>query len=130
MRTREMVQDIQRRQVASATTVPDTTAEFWGDPYFPPLPRKPVNERLFGLMREAAGEVGFEARDIVSGGGSDGNHTGQLVPTIDGMGIGGDGAHTEREVAVLASLPGRAAALALFPDAWPDRIDGIMAGDA
>jgi len=118
------------RQVASATTVPDTTAEFWGDPYFPPLPRKPVNERLFGLMREVAAEVGFEARDIVSGGGSDGNHTGQLVPTIDGMEIGGDGAHTEREVAVIASLPERAAALALFLDAWPDRIDGIIAVDA
>ena len=118
------------RQVASATTVPDTTAEFWGDPYFPPLPRKPVNERLFGLMREVAAEVGFEARDIVSGGGSDGNHTGQFVPTIDGMGIGGDGAHTEREVAVIASLPERAAALALFLDAWPDRIDGIIAVDA
>jgi glutamate carboxypeptidase len=117
------------RQVASATTVPDTTAEFWGDPYFPPLPRKPVNERLFGLMREVAAEVGFEARDVVSGGGSDGNHTGQIVPTIDGMGIGGDGAHTEREVAILASLPERASALALFLHAWPDRIDGIIAGE-
>ena len=116
------------RQVAAATTVPDTTAEFWGDPYFPPLPRKPVNERLFGLMREAAAEVGFEARDIVSGGGSDGNHTGQIVPTIDGMGIGGDGAHTEREFGVLSSLPERASALALFLHAWPDRIDGIISG--
>ena len=109
--------------------MPDTTAEFWGEPYFPPLPRKPVNERLFGLMREAAAEVGFEARDIVSGGGSDGNHTGQIVPTIDGMGIGGNGAHTEREFGVLASLPERAKALALFLHAWPGRIDGILAGD-
>jgi glutamate carboxypeptidase len=118
------------RQVASATTVPDTTAEFWGEPYFPPLPRKPVNERLFALMQEAASEVGFEARDIVSGGGSDGNHTGQIVPTIDGMGIGGDGAHTEHEFAVLSSLPERASALALFLHAWPDRIDGIINGEA
>jgi len=116
------------RQVAAATKVPDTTAQFWGDPYFPPLPRKPVNERLFALMREVAAEVGFAARDIVSGGGSDGNHTGQLVPTIDGMGIGGDGAHTEREFAVVASLPERAKALALFLHAWPDRIDGILSG--
>ena len=116
------------RQVATANTVPDTTAEFWGEPYFPPLPRKPVNERLFGLVREVAAEVGFEARDVVSGGGSDGNHTGQLVPTIDGMGIGGNGAHTEREFGVLASLPERAKALALFLHAWPGRIDGILAG--
>ena len=116
------------RQVAAASTVADTTAEFWGEPYFPPLPRKPVNERLFGLMREAAAEVGFEARDIVSGGGSDGNHTGQIVPTIDGMGIGGNGAHTEHEFGVLATLPERAQALALFLHAWPDRIDGILTG--
>jgi glutamate carboxypeptidase len=117
------------RQLAAGTTVPDTTAEFWGEPYFPPLARKPVNERLFGLMREAAAEAGFEARDIVSGGGSDGNHTGQIVPTIDGMGIRGNGAHTEWEVGVLESLPERAKALALFLHAWPERIDGILSGE-
>jgi len=50
------------------------------------------------------------------------------VPTIDGMGIGGDGAHTEREFAVLSSLTERASALALFLHAWPDRIDGIISG--
>jgi len=116
------------RQIAHHSTVPDTTTEFWGDPYFPPLPAKPVNERLFGLMREVAATVGFEARSIVSGGGSDGNHTGQIAPTIDGMGIRGDGAHTEREFAVLDSLPERAKALALFLHAWPERIDAILKG--
>jgi glutamate carboxypeptidase len=80
-------------------------------------------------MREAAAEAGFEARDIVSGGGSDGNHTGQIVPTIDGMGIRGNGAHTEWEVGVLESLPERAKALALFLHAWPERIDGILSGE-
>jgi glutamate carboxypeptidase len=116
------------RQLAAATTVPDTTAEFWGEPYFPPLARKPVNERLFGLMQEAAAEAGFEAHDIVSGGGSDGNHTGQIVATLDGMGIRGNGAHTEWEVGVLESLPERAKALALFLHAWPERIGGILSG--
>jgi len=116
------------RQIATHATVPDTTTEFWGDPYFPPLPSKPVNERLFGLLKEVASTVGFEARYIVSGGGSDGNHTGQIAPTIDGMGIGGDGAHTEREFAVLSSLPERAKALALFLHSWPERIDAIIAG--
>ncbi len=115
-------------QIAECSTVPDTTAEFWGDPYFPPLPRKRVNERLFGLVQAAARTVGFEAREIVSGGGSDGNHPGQIAPTIDGMGIRGDGAHTEREFAVLESLPERAKALALFLHAWPARIDAILAG--
>jgi glutamate carboxypeptidase len=117
------------RQIAANATVPDTTAELWGEPNFPPLPRKPVNESLFGLMREVAARVGFEAADIVSGGGSDGNHTGQIVPTIDGMGIGGNGAHTEHEFAVLSTLTERAQALALFLDAWPGRIDGILGGE-
>ena len=39
------------------------------------------------------------------------------------------GAHTEREFGVLSSLPERAKALALFLHAWPERIDGILAGD-
>ena len=116
------------RQIAAHSTVPDTTTEFWGEPYFPPLPRKPVNERLFGLVQEIAARVGFDARDIVSGGGSDGNHTGQVAPTIDGMGIGGDGAHTEREFAIVDSLSERAAVLALFLHTWPDRIEGILNG--
>jgi glutamate carboxypeptidase len=107
------------REIADRSTVPDTTAEFWGDPHFPPLPRKAVNEKLFGLVRDAARTVGFEAREVVSGGGSDGNHTGQVAPTIDGMGIRGDGAHTEHEFGVLDSLPERAGALALFLHAWP-----------
>lgn len=116
------------RQIANHSTVPDTTTEFWGDPYFPPLPVKPVNERLFELMAEVAPAAGFEARFITSGGGSDGNHTGQIAPTIDGMGIRGDGAHTEREFAVLESLAERAKALALFLHSWPGRIDGILGG--
>ena len=113
------------REIAARSTVPDTTAEFWGEPHFPPLPRKAVNERLFGLVQEAARLVGFEAREIVSGGGSDGNHTGQVAPTIDGMGIRGDGAHTEHEFGVIDSLPERAQALALFLHAWPRHADSL-----
>jgi hypothetical protein len=46
------------------------------------------------------------------------------------MGIGGDGAHTEHEFAVLDSLSERASALALFLHAWTDRIDGIIGGQS
>jgi glutamate carboxypeptidase len=113
------------REIAARSTVPDTTTEFWGEPHFPPLARKPVNERLFALVQDAARTVGFEARDIVSGGGSDGNHTGQIVPTIDGMGIRGDGAHTEHEFGVLDSLPERAQTLALFLHRWPAHAEGL-----
>ena len=112
-------------EIAEHSTVPDTSAEFWGDPYFPPLPRKRSNERLFELVREAARAVGFEAQEIASGGASDGNHTGQIVPTIDGMGVRGDGAHTEHEFARVDSLPERAQTLALFLHAWPAHADRL-----
>ena len=113
------------RRIAAQSTVSDTTAEFRGDPYFPPLPRKPANQRLFELVRQAARKVGFEAEEILSGGGSDGNHTGQIAPTIDGMGIRGDGAHTEHEFAVVESLPERAGVLALFLHNWPAHADTL-----
>ncbi|MFN8523578.1 MAG: M20 family metallopeptidase [Chloroflexota bacterium] len=106
------------RQIAARSFVPDTTTEFWGDPHFPPLMRGEGNAALFEIVRKAADTVGFQAREIVSGGGSDGNHTGQFCPTIDGMGIRGDGAHTEHEFAVLDSLPERAQVLALFLHRW------------
>lgn len=113
------------QEIAQRTTVPDTSAEFWGDPYHLPLPRLSRNERLFELVREAARTVGFEAREIASGGASDGNHTGQITPTVDGMGIRGDGAHTEHEFAVLDSLPERAQTLALFLHRWPRHADTL-----
>jgi glutamate carboxypeptidase len=47
------------------------------------------------------------------GGVSDGNFTAALgVPTLDGLGAVGDGAHSPREYVVLRSLPERAALLA------------------
>lgn len=109
------------RRIAAEPTVPDTTGELTGDMNFPPLPRKPANEMLFQWLGEATRKVGFEAREVFSGGGSDGNHTGQIAPTIDGMGIEGNYAHTEREFGVPSSLVRRAQALALFLDAWPAR---------
>lgn len=102
------------RQIAARQHVPDTTTEFWGDPYFPPLPFMDSNAAMFARVQDAARTVGFEAEWIASGGGSDGNHTGHLAPTIDGMGVRGDGAHSEREFAVVESLCERAKVLALF----------------
>lgn len=106
------------RRIAEASTVPGATGELWGGLDFPPLPRRPENEALFALLREVAREVGFEAGETSTGGGSDANHAGQLAPVLDGMGVCGDGAHTEREEAVLASIPQRAAALAGFVERW------------
>ena len=61
----------------------------------------------------AAAELGKELNEGATGGGSDGNFTAALgVPTLDGLGPDGDGAHALHEHVLLADLPWRAAFLA------------------
>ena len=66
-----------------------------------------------GLARAVAAELGRDLGEGGTGGGSDGNFTAALgVPTIDGLGPMGDGAHALHEHVVLQDLPWRAALLA------------------
>jgi glutamate carboxypeptidase len=68
---------------------------------------------LFEQTRQTAKDLGFSLRDGASGGGSDGNFTAALgIPTLDGLGVDGDGAHAEGEHILIADLPRRAALLA------------------
>lgn len=53
---------------------------------------------LLGLAKRLARDIGFELLDEAAGGGSDGNFTGAMgIPTLDGLGAHGDGAHTLNE---------------------------------
>ncbi|MBI1878644.1 MAG: M20 family metallopeptidase [Chloroflexi bacterium] len=80
--------------------------------------RWPFEETLAGLAlfekaQAIATELGFEVDKIGSGGGSDGNFTSALgVPTLDGLGALGYGAHALSEYVVLDALPLRAALVA------------------
>jgi glutamate carboxypeptidase len=57
--------------------------------------------------------MGMNIQEASSGGGSDGNFTAALgVPTLDGLGGVGDGAHAAHEHVILSELPRRAALLA------------------
>ncbi len=107
------------REIAALQFVPDTETELTGRMLFPPLQRQRRNEMLFGWVREAGIKLGLDLDEVVTGGGSDGNTAGQLAPTIDGMGVRGDGAHTDHEFMFLPSLVERAQVLALFLAAWP-----------
>ena len=79
----------------------------------PPLERSPMVVALFKRARQVAGELGFTLREIAVGGGSDGNFTAGIgVPTLDGLGAVGDGAHAVHEHVVAAEMPRRAALLA------------------
>jgi glutamate carboxypeptidase len=73
------------------------------------------------MAREAGAAMGLDVREGATGGASDGNLTAALgVPTLDGLGAVGDGAHARHEHVDIASLPDRvalAAALLLALDA-------------
>ena len=78
-----------------------------------PFERTEAVARLFGLARGLAAEMGLALTEAGTGGASDGNFTAALgVPTLDGLGAVGDGAHALHEHVVVDSLPERAALVA------------------
>jgi glutamate carboxypeptidase len=71
----------------------------------PPMERKAGTVRLFKLAKGRANEMGLELEEAATGGGSDGNFTAAMgVPTLDGMGAVGVGAHAAQEHVVVAHL--------------------------
>ena len=79
----------------------------------PPMERTPGGVALFRRAEAIAAGLGFAVDEVGTGGGSDGNFTAALgVPTLDGLGVTGDGAHAVHEHVILSSLPERAALLA------------------
>ncbi len=79
----------------------------------PPMERSKQVVELFTLACRLAHELGWELEESAAGGGSDGNFTAALgIPTLDGLGAVGEGAHARHESVVIAEMPRRAALLA------------------
>jgi len=79
----------------------------------PPMERTAGVARLFELASVVAAEHGWMLEEGATGGGSDGNFTAALgVPTLDGLGAVGDGAHAAHEHVIIKDLAVRAALLA------------------
>ncbi|MEI9980844.1 MAG: M20 family metallopeptidase [Edaphobacter sp.] len=79
----------------------------------PPMERKAGTIALFKKARALAAEIGFVLEEASTGGGSDGNFTAALgVPTLDGMGAVGEGAHAPHESVLIEHLVPRTALLA------------------
>lgn len=79
----------------------------------PPMERTPGTVKLFRKARAMAAELGFALDEAATGGASDGNFTSALgVPTLDGMGAVGEGAHAAHESIVIEHLAPRTALLA------------------
>jgi glutamate carboxypeptidase len=78
----------------------------------PPMERKRGTVALFRKARALAAEIGVALEEAATGGGSDGNFTAALgVPTLDGMGAVGAGAHAAHEHVVKRYLVERTAML-------------------
>jgi len=76
----------------------------------PPMVKTEKITELFLKAKNIARELGFDIEDDLSGGGSDGNFTSNLnIPTLDGLGGVGDGAHSESEYIELKEIPKRTA---------------------
>src|SRR6202140_643189 len=77
-----------------------------------PMERQ-VCAALFSRAKSSAAQMGLVIGECVAGGGSDGNLTAALgIPTLDGLGAVGDGAHSAHEHILTAAMPIRAALLA------------------
>jgi glutamate carboxypeptidase len=79
----------------------------------PPLERTPGVRALFRKAEALMREMGLPLYEGATGGGSDGSYTAALgIPTLDGLGTVGDGAHSSREHVIIRALPERAALIA------------------
>ena len=92
--------------------LPSAKIEVRGGFNRPPLERK-YSAELFKRAAVLARQMGFTVGEGIAGGGSDGNLTAALgIPTLDGLGAVGDGAHSPGEYIVARRMPERAALLA------------------
>lgn len=93
--------------------LPNARVEVRGGINRPPLERTAAVVHLFHHARDLMHALGRDLGEAWTGGGSDGNFTAALgVPTLDGLGAVGNGAHSAVEHVIIRSLPERAALLA------------------
>jgi len=111
--TREAAQGIESAMRSLQPLNPRTRLTVSGGFERPPMERTPASRELFARARAVASILGRDLGEGSAGGGSDGNLTAAVgVPTLDGLGALGDGAHAAHEHVEISSLPWRAALLA------------------
>jgi glutamate carboxypeptidase len=89
------------------------TIEVTGGLNRPPMERSAGIVKLFRTAQALASDLGVQLEDSMTGGGSDGNFTAALgVPTLDGLGAVGDGAHASNESILVDRIADRTALIA------------------
>ena len=103
-----------KRKFASLQPVDERcTIEAKGGINRPPLERTAGSRRLFRVAQSLAAELGVDLEESSTGGGSDGNFTAALgIPTLDGLGAVGEGAHSPNESILVNRIADRIALLA------------------
>jgi len=92
---------------------PRCSIEVCGELNRPPMERSAATVRLFRTARKVAREMDVELEESLSGGGSDGNFTAALgIPTLDGLGAVGEGAHAAHESILIHRMADRTALIA------------------
>lgn len=88
--------------------LPGASVEVTGGINRPPMERTEATAALFDLARTIAAGDGWELGEGLSGGASDGSFTAALgIPTLDGIGLDGAGAHARDEHILIDALPRR-----------------------
>jgi len=102
------------RQFASLKPFdPRCTLEVAGGLNRPPMERSAGVRKLFQTARTLGRDLGVTLEESSSGGGSDGNFTAALgIPTLDGLGAVGEGAHAPHESILIGRIADRTALLA------------------
>ena len=103
---------VEQRLRSLRPSVPGARLEVRGGFNRAPMERK-ASAALFACAKSLAAQMGLRLGECAAGGGSDGNLTAALgIPTLDGLGAVGDGAHSAHEYVIVKTMPGRAALLA------------------
>ncbi len=105
----EAMDEIRANMAALSPINPECTVDVEAGPVRPLFEPSEETLALYAEAEKIAGEIGFVPGHGSFGGGSDGNFTGALgIPTLDGLGLMGDGAHTHEEHVLYSSLVPRA----------------------
>lgn len=105
----EHEREVREKLLALKSHDPDVKLEVTLGLYRPSFVKSPEIQKLYDLAAGFAEEEGYPSRgERVAGGGSDGNFTGALgIPTLDGLGVVGDGPHTHHEHLLIPCLAPR-----------------------
>ena len=97
-------EEITKRIYGLKSFDPDCKVEVQGGIDRPGYEKTPEISALFEKAKLIAAEIGFDLQDLKTGGGSDGNFTAAYAPTLDGLGVDGDGGHTLDERLYISSI--------------------------